>query len=235
MEHRKRFYKSVATRADPSGFVVELDGRMLRSPAKTALFLPTQALATSIAAEWESQTAKIDPATMPLFSLAVTVIDRVTPQRAALIDELVAYGGNDLLCYHAEDNDLSARQRELWDPWLGWARKTLNAPLHMAAGLMPLTQPEASLCAFDAAVKAHDDWELGMLHRAVALGGSLVLGLAFLRGEIDQGVLFETAFLEELWQSEKWGQDYEAEDRRRFIRAELDDVARFLALLRGAE
>jgi chaperone required for assembly of F1-ATPase len=67
------------------------------------------------------------------------------------------------------------------------------------------------------------------------MGGSLVLGLAFLRGEIDQKKLFETAFLDELWQVERWGSDFEAEDRRGFIQTELDDVATFLRLLGAAQ
>ena len=96
---------------------------------------------------------------------------------------------------------------------------------------MPVKQPAASLARFDAVLGQHDDWELGVLHRVVALGGSLVLGLAFLRGDIDHRKLFETAFLDELWQVERWGSDLEAQDRRGFIQGELGDVAKFLSLL----
>ena len=80
----------------------------------------------------------------------------------------------------------------------------------------------------------HDDWELGMLHRSVALGGSLILGLGFVRGKMDDAELFTMAFLDELWQVEKWGSDFEAEDRRDNIKRELAAAARFLALLRDA-
>ena len=38
-------------------------------------------------------------------------------------------------------------------------------------------------------------------------------------------------FLDELWQNEKWGRDFEAEERQNHIRTELDEAARFLALL----
>ncbi|MGB1758796.1 MAG: ATPase, partial [Candidatus Puniceispirillaceae bacterium] len=65
----------------------------------------------------------------------------------------------------------------------------------------------------------------------VSLGGSLVLGLGFVAGRLDADQLFTTAFLDELWQNEKWGRDFEAEDRQNHIRAELDEAARFLALL----
>ena len=76
-----------------------------------------------------------------------------------------------------------------------------------------------------------DAWRLGALHRAVSLGGSLVLGLGFVAGRLEAEQLFSTAFLDELWQNEKWGRDYEAEDRQNYIRAELAEAARFLQLL----
>ena len=236
MTGKKRFYKTVGLAEEEGGFAIHLDGRGVRSPAGTAMRLPSQALANEIAGEWDAQTEDIDPASMPLFSLAVTVIDRVTPQRAAICAELTAYGGNDCLCYQdAEDNELAVRQAQGWGPWLDWARTALGADLLVATGIMPVTQPQDSLTALARAVAAHDDWELGMLYRATTLGGSLVLGLALTRGEMTAEAMFEAAFLDELWQTEKWGSDWEAEDRRANIRTELGQAESFLALLRKTD
>jgi chaperone required for assembly of F1-ATPase len=236
MTKRKRFYRTVTIDDEEDGFVVRLDGRVVKSPAGAKAILPSRALANAVATEWESQGDEIDAGSMPLFSLSVTVIDRVTPQRPAIIDELVAYGGNDLLCYHdADDPELGTRQAHGWTPWIDWARATLGAELVVAAGVMPVTQPPASLGALGSAVATHDDWELGMLYRATTLGGSLVLGLAMVRDEMDSAALFETAFLDELWQAEKWGSDWEAEDRRAGIRFELDQAHRLLGLVRAGD
>ena len=228
---KKRFYSTVTTESHGNGHLVLLDGRVARSPENRECSLPSEELANAIAAEWESQQDEIDPTAMPFFSLAVTVIDRVTPQRAGLVAEMLAYGGNDLLCYRAEDAELSNRQKRQWQPWLDWSDKALGAPLNVASGVMPVAQPSASLAQFDVALRQHDDWELGMLYRTVTLGGSLVLSLAFLRGKMDQQTLFETAFLDELWQVEKWGNDPEASERRSIIQNEFSDVAGFLTLL----
>lgn len=233
MSAKKRFYKTVEVRAEDDGFAVQLDQRAVRSPGGAHLLLPTRPLADAVAGEWEAQDDEINPASMPQFSLAVTVIDRVTPQRGAILDELVAYGGNDLLCYHDADHaDLAARQREGWMPWISWAQTTLGAELQIATGIMPVSQTPAACRALADAAATHGDWELGMLHRAVTLGGSLVLGLAFLRDRMDAATLFEAAFLDELWQADKWGSDWEAEDRRAAIRFELDEAERFLNHLR---
>jgi len=234
MSARKRFYKSVTVTDEDDGLVIRLDGRVVKSPAGVRAVLPSRILADAVASEWDSQGDEIDASSMPLFSLAVTVLDRVTPQRATIIAELTAYGGNDLLCYHdADDPDLGARQVRDWRPWIEWAHTSLGAELVVAAGVMPVSQPPASLAAFGQAIATHDDWEIGMLYRATTLGGSLVLGLAMLREEMDAATLFETAFLDELWQAERWGSDWEAEDRRAGIRSEIDQAGRFLQLLRA--
>ena len=235
MSGKKRFYKAVTTSVQDDRHLVHLDGRNLRSPAGTLTTLPTAVLATAVADEWAAQGDEIEPASMPMFSLAVTVLDRVQTQRGALVDEMVAYGGNELLCYRAEEGELLTRQHQKWTPWLDWARDALDAPLAIGSGIMPVAQPEASVAALRMAVSEHDDWELGMLHRAVALGGSLVLGLGFVRGKMDAQTLFETAFLDELWQVENWGSDWEAEDRRAAIVTDLGDASRFLSLKNGIE
>ena len=52
-----RFYRraSAAPAADGNGWVVKLDHRVLKTPAKKPMKLPTEALALAIAAEWEWQ------------------------------------------------------------------------------------------------------------------------------------------------------------------------------------
>ena len=40
--------------------------------------------------------------------------------------------------------------------------------------------------------------------------------------------------LDELWQAQKWGSDWEAEDRRAMICGEIEQAHHFLSLLRDA-
>ena len=118
MQAKKRFYKDVTTDAGDDSWGIKLDNRMLRSPAGALLHLPSPALAAAVADEWRAQDEHIDAASMPLFSLAVTVLDRVMPQQPAIVCELAGYGDNDLLCYRADDDDLAALQQQFWQPWL---------------------------------------------------------------------------------------------------------------------
>ena len=224
---QKRFYKSVLLADD--GLSIQLDGRDLRSPAGSLLRLPTMSLASAIADEWRAQGDDIDPATLPLFSLSVTVVDRIIPQRDAIIAELSAYGGNDLLCYRDDQHDLASRQQDRWQPWLDDLAKNRGIALQVVTGIMPICQPDAA--KFPSLIAAYDDWQLGMLHRVTSLSGSLVLGLGFVEAVIDDERMFTLAFLDELWQNEKWGTDFDTADRHECLSTELQDVARFLALL----
>ena len=232
MAVKKRFYKEVRAVPADDAWQVTLDGRALRSPAGARLSLPGADLAKAVADEWGAQGDDIDPASMPIFSLAVTVIDRVTPQRPTLVHELTAYGGNDLLCYRDEQAELADRQAKHWQPWLDWLVTEHRIGLTPVTGIMPVSQGEAR--KFTPLIERYDDWRLGILHRATSLSGSLVLGLGFVDGALDSGRLFDLAFLDELWQNEKWGTDFEAADRQNRIRGEFDDAARFLALLPAA-
>ena len=232
MALKKRFYRTATVTPELAAWRVQLDDRNLRSPAGAALALPGRELADAVAREWQAQEDEIDPATMPLFSLAVTVVDRVTPQRDTVIAELAAYGGNDLLCYRDDTAELAQRQHTDWQPWLDWVQKTHDIGLIPVSGIMPVDQREAG--KFSAVIALFDDWRLGILHRATSLSGSLVLGLGFVDGALDSEQLFQLAFLDELWQNEKWGTDFEAAERQQAIRAEFDHAARFLGLLPAA-
>src|SRR4051812_27464439 len=113
----KRVYKIVAVARGGDGWGVALDGRPMRTPAKNAMTLPSEALATAIAAEWDAQHDEIRPYTMPLTRLAATAIDRTAHQHDAVVNEVANYAGTDLVCYRAEPPPaLAARQAPMWQP-----------------------------------------------------------------------------------------------------------------------
>src|SRR5262249_3530572 len=99
----KRFYKDTAVDAGDGGWRVLLDGKPMRPPAKAVLGTPTRALADAIAREWADvpDQAEINVAHLPLTRLAATGLDRVTTQRARVIDDTAKYAESDLLCYRA--------------------------------------------------------------------------------------------------------------------------------------
>ena len=174
----------------------------------------------------------IQPQQMPIYSMAVTVIDRVIPQRQALSDELASYLCNDVLSYRCSDDlNLAARQTEKWNPWLDWAARDFGLVLEITTGLMPLSANADMEKGLVDHLAPLTDWRFGCLYRAATLSGSIILGLAFQTGRITAEDIFETAFLDELHQNSLWGADKEAADRQSAIRSEFKDVERFMNML----
>lgn len=230
---KKRFWSQTAVTPCEGGFTVTLDGAGIRTPGKSVLVVPGQALASAIAVEWDAQQDAIRPDTMPLTRAANSTIDKVLPQRAAVVEMLAEYGGTDLLCYRAEGPEsLVQEQITHWDPHLNWAADSLGASLLRIVGVIPHPQPETALGTLRDATDALDPYTLTAFHDFVTLPGSLILGFALLEGRIDPAEAIRLSELDALWQEAFWGADEEAvENRARKVTA-LEDARRFLELIR---
>ncbi len=221
----KRFWTNAHAEPCDGGYTVRLDARPVRTPNKAPLVLPTQAMAEAIAAEWQAQGTKIDPASMPHTRAANSAIDKVTPQFDEVVTLLAAYGETDLLCYRGAEPALRRRQDAAWDPLLEWSAKTLAAPLNVTTGVIPVAQPQLSLDRLTARLRAMTAFEIVAAHDLIAISGSLVLTLAVTSRFIDPEAAWAASRIDETWQSEVWGVDAEAaqaETRRKgdFLQAE---------------
>lgn len=230
----KRFYREVDVACgDGGGFVVALDGRPIRTPAKAPLQVRSRALADAVAEEWACQGETVDIHAMRLTRLANSALDRVAPARDAVAATTAAFAEADLLCYRAsEPDELVVRQATAWQPLLDWAAERYAARLTVVCGLMPVAQPPTACAALADAVGAHDDFRLTGLAEATAVTGSLVLGLALAEGRIDAEAAWSLSLFDELYQKERWGAEAEAERRREALRADLAAAGRFLDLVR---
>ena len=208
----KRFWTATRVEEVDGGFTVRLDGRPVKTPAKTLLVVPTRAMADQIAAEWDAQQGKVDPRTMPWTRSANAALDKVANQFAEVAGLLAAYGDTDLLCYRADGpEELARRQTEGWDPLLAWSAATLKAPLNATVGVMHREQPAESLARLTARIGQMTAFQLTGFHDLVAISGSLVLALAVADQRLPAEEAWRLSRLDEHWQAEVWGRDEEAE------------------------
>ncbi len=214
VEKPRRFYKTVTVGEADGGHVVLLDGRAPKTPSGRRVILPTPALAALVAADWDAQAVEIDSLRMPAQRLAATAIDRVGGVRDDVADEIARYAGSDLLCYRAESPaGLVEAQSRSWDPMLDWAAEDLGLRLTAVSGIIHSPQPEGALNRVRALALGLDDFGLTALAHATSLFGSAVLALALQRCRLDGRKAHDIARLDEAWQEERWGVDYEAADR----------------------
>lgn len=229
----RRFWKTASVRPAGTGFEIALDDRPLRTPGKLPLLLPVEALAWAVAREWDAQADVIDPNAMPLTRAANSAIEKVAPQFADVAAMLAEYGGTDLLCYRADQPaELARRQAEGWDPLVDWAATDLRAPLRITHGVIPIAQDPQALKRLRGHVEALDAFGLTALHDLVTLPGSLILGLAVIRGRIDGAEAFRLSRIDEDFQAEQWGQDDEARLAAESRRAAMLDAERLWHLSR---
>jgi chaperone required for assembly of F1-ATPase len=230
----KRFYKATAVDTAEDGHRVLLDGKPMRTPAKTVLTVPTRGLAEAIAAEWDDipETVEINAALLPLTRLTASGLDRVPARRAQVIEDTAKYAGSDLLCYRATTPvSLVTRQHESWQPLLDWAAERYGARLAVTTGTTFVTQPVEAVQALQAAVTAHGDLALSALSNLTHLSGSVVIALALSERHLTAEQGFAAAQLDEIYQLERWGEDPTVTHRHAGILRDLTAGTRLLALL----
>ncbi len=233
----KRFWDNAT--AEPVGdrWQVLLDGKPMRLPGGAPLLLGQPGLAEAIAAEWQAaggrKGGEMSFADTPLTRLAGTAQERVAPNAEAVALELAKYAESDLLCYRAEEPAaLVARQAAEWHPWLDWAAERYGARLEVTAGVMHRAQPASAVAALAAAVAAQRVSALAALGIIVPSTGSLVLGLAVAEGVLDAAGATAASQLDELFQAEQWGVEWESQERRERVASEIALAARYLSLSR---
>ncbi len=208
---RRRFWNAVSVEAVAEGFSIRLDGRPARTPAKRALVLPTRAFAGRVAAEWEAQEEQVDPETMPWTRSANAAIDRVAKRRREVMDHLAGYAVTDLLSYRAAaPAELVLRQRKAWDPLLDWLAFRHGVRLEVTQGVMPVPQDAACVSRLARCMEPMSSFHLAGFHDLVTLSGSFVIALAVSDGAFPASDLWSASRLDEIWQSEQWGEDFEA-------------------------
>ena len=211
----KRFYTSATVAKTDHGFIVELDGKPIRTPGGEPQLLPTRALAEAMAREWQDQGDEIDPARFAFRDMADYAIDVVMPEPAAIAEKLLRYAETDTLCYRAApDEPLFRRQEEVWEPLLAGFEAREGITLVRVSGVVHKAQPAASLDALGARIEAMAPFALAALEQLTTLAHSLCIGLAAMEPDADGTALWDAANLEEDWQVELWGEDHEAAERR---------------------
>jgi chaperone required for assembly of F1-ATPase len=228
---RKRFYAKASVAESENGFAVTLDGRPIRTPSGRAVTAPAREIADAIAAEWNAQGDDINPLTMPLTRFANSVVEAVVDRVDAVTDDVAKYFQTDLLFYRAGHPEaLVAREAAAWDPVVFWAADTLGAHFILAEGIVHVRQPETAVAAARAALPS-DPWSIAALHVVTTLTGSALLGLALLRGVLDQDQVWAAAHVDEDWNIEKWGIDEEVAVRRAARRVDFEAAASILKAL----
>lgn len=230
----KRFYKDVSIVESAEGWRVLLDGRAIKTVGGRAQVVPTQGLADALAQEWAAQGEEIDPTRFIYRDMTDYALDMVALDPQEAIAGLLPYAETDTLCYRADPEEaLFARQQAVWEPVLTAFETRHGLRFERVCGIMHRAQPEATLVALRSRLEAASAFDLAALRNLSSLAASLVIALAALEPDADLDALWHAASLEEEWQADLWGRDWEAEERREKRTAAFKATAHFALLARA--
>ena len=230
----RRFYKVVGVEQIDGDWRVVLDGRGIKTVANRPQVVPTKALAKALAAEWEGQGEEIDPTGFVYRDIADYALDVVAPDHAQAVQDLLPYAETDTLCYRAEpDEALYERQWAVWEPMLAAAEQRYDIHFTRISGIIHKPQPPETLARLATVMGAMDNFQLASLRNLASLAASLVLGLAALEPGADVDAIWNAANLEEDWQAELWGKEFEAQATRARRLGIFTAAARFGVMARG--
>lgn len=234
----RRFYKQVSVepgKGDDGGFAVLLDGRGIKTPAKSALLLPVKSAAELVAKEWEAQGERIDPATMPMTRLANTAIDGIAANTQPVLEDIVRFAANDLLFYRASHPEaLVELQRDHWDRVLDWLADKHAMRFETTESITHIPQSREAIALFSQAIAKHNaPLKLACLHTMTSLTGSALLAFALAEEGLKLDEAWAAAHVDEDYNISQWGEDYEAGKRREARLAEMTAAHDLFRTLQG--
>tara|TARA_B100000886_G_C20375484_1_gene471602 strand:+ start:425 stop:1135 length:711 start_codon:yes stop_codon:yes gene_type:complete len=227
----KKFWRKVFLKQEKNLGVIFLDDKELKSPKDKKLNLPYY-LSQKVFKEWNEVQEEINPSLMPFYSYSVTAVDRIMNHKNDVIETLRSILRMDTLLYRSgNDINLSKLQEKEWQPLLKWLDVNYNCKLIINYELKPLNQKETELLKCINLVNQLDHFSLSGFSHLVSISGSFILGLSFYCKKINSHKVYELALLEELFQSNKWGSDDFANERRENIKKEITEACEFLDTL----
>jgi len=226
----KRFYKTVSVEASEDGWRVLLDGMQVRTPGKMKLVLSSKAMAEIVAAEWDAQTDRINPTTMPVTRLANVACEQTPLRRDDLVVEAVRYAKTDLICYRAsQPRILVERQAEAWDGWRDWGQEQ-GVVLNITNSVTAIEQPAEALERVRAFAESLDDLSLTLFVHLIAVYGSVVLAMAVMKRALDPAEAFDLSRVDHAYQIELWGEDEEQAEIDAALREETKILGNLLEI-----
>lgn len=234
VELPKRFYSSVDVARGEDGFSVTLDGKQVRTPGhKIPVVVQALGIAQAMAEEWAAQGEFIDPAIMPMVRLINSAVESGEEMAPAFRAEIGKFAGNDLLLYRADSpQELVAEQERHWDGALVKLARHFDVAFQPTIGILHQKQPDATLLRLDAALEGQGLHMLTALVSITGLTGSGLLAIALLNQLLNEDEVWEAAHVDEDYQIRLWGEDEEAQERRKKRRIEFDMAAKVVAELR---
>ena len=193
-------------------YLITLDGRTLKTPARNPFHIPNMELALAVAAEWDAQLDNlkgIEPTTMPMTQMMFTAIDQISVDKTPTMNTLLGYLPTDTALFFTTEDDriLLGQQRQKLEPILRWMKRTFQIELETSRGHFQgrLNHSEKSVERVQHILSQFDPLALAVVQSVTLECKSLVMALAFIFRHLTLEQAKSASRLEEEFQVEIWG------------------------------
>lgn len=150
--------------------------------------------------------------------------------RMDLENHILKYASSDLVCYFASSpKELVEIQKKHWLPLLKWIKDEYNINLKTVSKIKHKEQSKESIKNISNILQSMEFDDLRNLYILSSITGSFVISFALIRDKIDIEVAHEAAFLDELYQLDRWGEDSSARKRLDSIKVDMAKALGFFS------
>ena len=224
-----KFYDNVSIKNHQNEFLVFLDDNQLISPENNLVSYPSFSLIKSIADEWIVQKDSINLESMLMNKLFFTALDKVNPNLSIHIDELLNFIDFDLLCYHVKaPHDLKKIQEKKFHPIILWLSTEYRISPTINHEIISIPNKEDVKLNLRELLYSFDFIELTLLQFLINILGSIILGIAFLKGRLSENEIIKLIYLEEDWRANLSGDKENSYDEKKNILADMKLVKKII-------
>jgi chaperone required for assembly of F1-ATPase len=228
----KKLWKTVEIKEfENNTFQLLLDKNFLKTPLQNKLIFLNYDSAYETSLEWDVDEDILNTDDMISYGIYSTAIDRISNDRQLFINEITEFIDTDMICYRADKPvELCQLQNLKWDPILLTIKGYIDIKIGVFQGIIPKKQNTQVHKKIKKIINQFSDLEISILYRLTHITGSIFISLSLLKGDFLKKNLFETCFLDEIWQAEQWGQEEESTLKRERIYKELNKLVTLIGL-----
>ena len=210
MKRVKKFYGTVEVSRTSGGlYQLLLNGKSLKTPLGANMQVPSEAVATAAATEWELQDGFVIPNTMPINTIIMTNLDIDShSDRGEKLKQINRFFQTDTIRFPDLDSrsKLAIIQQEKWQPIFNYL-SSQGVKISQSTGgfSLPNSTEKEIENVHEKIVDKYDSLKLTMLETASKYLKSGSIGIGLIEGILTPDHAFEAAYVEELAQRTEWG------------------------------
>ena len=213
-------------------FNLYLDEKILKSVEKKKFNFINEKVVNLLKQEIDNQGHEINFSNLLYYNIFSLAVDKIKNHKTKYVNEVCKYAFTDLICYRANKPlELVELQNKLWNPVL-IKLEDENLKFKKVSGIMPIQQSMQSIKAIKRKVGKLSYIEISCLLELTKVTGSVLLAYSMKCKYFDKNYIYNCSFLDDIWQSKKWGMIEEINENLRKKKQIINKISNVFDVLK---